>query len=1068
MEENKEYYYKAFISYRHHPQDIAVAEEIHKRIENFPIPGAIKKKYGIKRIGRVFRDKEELSSTGDLNDTIKNALENSEYLILMCSTHSVNAKWVLREVEYFLESHDRRHILTVLIDGEDPYDVIPKLICEETVRTQAEDGTFVDVKMNLEPLSCDYRIDRRRARADELPRLAAALIGCRYSELKQRQRQRQMRLMGLAGAAMAALSLYFMWSNIQIQKNYREALINQSRNLATTSDTLYHDSDRMMAAQVALAALPKEGEDKPLVVEAERALAQAVNAYYAPYSLNYQASAVMHPNYGFAFRTTPDGTYGFFRDGSYTVRSWDPQTDQFPASVTFDTAVDGIAAYGSDSCLISVRNGDQSRLMCLHVPDLTTEWEMYVAHYIDSLILLDEEGENSDIAAISGSDVVIIDGKDRSIRQRYSLSSLFPGEDTGVNAHHLALSKNGRYLAAVWGTGFGYYTDNGERFGVLIIDLETGKTRTGMPDLDCYSLSNFDVGNDGAIYGLYEKQKSDITLNYWIQDSGQMNSTGGFYTGTEHLFRYDIDDDKILWDTPFQYKGSNVTGYRAIEVRYCELEDGTPIDLAVAAAADTVCAVRTDSGKIWQKDTMVGEIVAMLPARNSAVYADVLLSPGYWAIMGVDDEMVSVLSGLPEAMSSGQAVWKGKTPDGNHRLFVVANSQIYMIRGGQGDPEWKVFDHSAQGEDYEFGGTSVKDLCAGGPYVATLSGNGVIAVFDTEKNALLWETEKNNYSDYEGLAGFSEDGRYLYVLHRKDQKRIWRFTVADGTRTEVPFVTKAVAESEEWKGRAAYRAGGYLHAFIRNGGTTYWYRKTLEEDLPERIELQGSYDMVSWEPAFTRDGSCGLFVANGELADDSDDTLSIVDFDTGTETATDILIADGMVAWDDKGEQFFAWQKGGQEILVCSRTGSVLQRIDIGESVPVGMYVRDGELLVLFRDLQISHYRLKDGAYLGTVLLGNNAHNATSVRFTEIEGGRLFIQMDYFASVFDPESFTEAAWIDQCSGYVPEKGIVLIKGKFEGMGWCPLYSTEDIVRKGEELLEGMELTEEEKSAYGIG
>ncbi len=77
MEEKKEYYYKAFISYRHHPQDIAVAEEIHKRIENFPIPGAIKKKYGVKRIGRVFRDKEELSSTGDLNDTIKNALENS-------------------------------------------------------------------------------------------------------------------------------------------------------------------------------------------------------------------------------------------------------------------------------------------------------------------------------------------------------------------------------------------------------------------------------------------------------------------------------------------------------------------------------------------------------------------------------------------------------------------------------------------------------------------------------------------------------------------------------------------------------------------------------------------------------------------------------------------------------------------------------------------------------------------------------------------------------------------------------------------------------------------------------
>lgn len=75
-----EYHYKAFISYRHAELDTKVAVEIQNRIERYIIPGSIRRELGIKSIGRVFRDKDELPSTSDLNDNIKNAITNSDSL----------------------------------------------------------------------------------------------------------------------------------------------------------------------------------------------------------------------------------------------------------------------------------------------------------------------------------------------------------------------------------------------------------------------------------------------------------------------------------------------------------------------------------------------------------------------------------------------------------------------------------------------------------------------------------------------------------------------------------------------------------------------------------------------------------------------------------------------------------------------------------------------------------------------------------------------------------------------------------------------------------------------------
>lgn len=54
-------------------------------MESLRIPRAVAGKSGKKKIERVFRDQEELPIGSDLADNIKQALAESEFLIIICS-----------------------------------------------------------------------------------------------------------------------------------------------------------------------------------------------------------------------------------------------------------------------------------------------------------------------------------------------------------------------------------------------------------------------------------------------------------------------------------------------------------------------------------------------------------------------------------------------------------------------------------------------------------------------------------------------------------------------------------------------------------------------------------------------------------------------------------------------------------------------------------------------------------------------------------------------------------------------------------------------------------------------
>ena len=205
MPEQTERSYKAFISYRHLPLDKQAAELIQKRIENYTIPKELRKDPEQKRLGFCFRDEDELPASSSLSESIYYALDHSEYLIVICTPDLPLSKWCEQEIRYFTRTHDRDHVLAVLADGTPDVSFPPLLLHEYD-----EDG---NESADCEPLAAniaspDHSIDKKAFRK-EIVRIYAALIGCPFDALWQREkRARTARLLSFAGVVLAAALVF--------------------------------------------------------------------------------------------------------------------------------------------------------------------------------------------------------------------------------------------------------------------------------------------------------------------------------------------------------------------------------------------------------------------------------------------------------------------------------------------------------------------------------------------------------------------------------------------------------------------------------------------------------------------------------------------------------------------------------------------------------------------------------------------------------------------------------------------------------------------------------------------
>ena len=100
MAQEKEYF--AFISYQR--KDEEWADRLRSRLEHYRLSSSVRKQDASlpKEIRPIFRDALELAG-GVLAKEIESALQQSKYLIVICSPNSAKSPWLNKEIKTFID-----------------------------------------------------------------------------------------------------------------------------------------------------------------------------------------------------------------------------------------------------------------------------------------------------------------------------------------------------------------------------------------------------------------------------------------------------------------------------------------------------------------------------------------------------------------------------------------------------------------------------------------------------------------------------------------------------------------------------------------------------------------------------------------------------------------------------------------------------------------------------------------------------------------------------------------------------------------------------------------------------
>lgn len=287
--ENKVYKYDAFISYRHCELDKYVAVNLHKILENYDLPKTIKNKLNIegKAFKRIFRDQEELPLSSNLEDPIIEALNDSKFLIVICSPRLKDSLWCKKEIETFKKIRGRKNILCVLVEGE-PSESFPEEVLYDEKEVKQKNGKIKKEKILVEPLAADVRGNSKtevlKKIKEEKLRLVAGMLNVDYDDLKQRHKLRKQKRIIAMSSAIACFCLFFaLYTSVMLLKiNKQKNTLREHQALSLSSKAIeYLDiDDRYDAVKASYQALTKfDGVSMPYTSDAEYALSESLGVY---------------------------------------------------------------------------------------------------------------------------------------------------------------------------------------------------------------------------------------------------------------------------------------------------------------------------------------------------------------------------------------------------------------------------------------------------------------------------------------------------------------------------------------------------------------------------------------------------------------------------------------------------------------------------------------------------------------------------------------------------------------------------------------------------------------------
>src|SRR5918993_2004015 len=205
--------YFAFLSYSH--ADKATAGWLHGALEGFRTPSSLAGRLTDngaipRRLTPIFRDRHELSASEDLGRGIREALNSSRFLIVLCSPAAAASRWVNAEIDMFKRQRPDGCVLAAIVAGEPFASEMAGRETEECLPPalrQKYDRRGRPTSHRAEPLAADLREDRDGKRLGLL-KLISGMLGVGLDELVQRETlRRQRRLAIVAAASLAGMAV---------------------------------------------------------------------------------------------------------------------------------------------------------------------------------------------------------------------------------------------------------------------------------------------------------------------------------------------------------------------------------------------------------------------------------------------------------------------------------------------------------------------------------------------------------------------------------------------------------------------------------------------------------------------------------------------------------------------------------------------------------------------------------------------------------------------------------------------------------------------------------------------
>ena len=207
--------YFAFVSYR--SSDEKWAKWLQEKIEGYRLPTTIQNENDAlpkTKLRPCFRYHTDIQPN-ELKTELRNKLEQSKFLLVICSPRSAKSQWVGAEIDTFVQLGRRDRIIPIIVEGV-PYSGDPETECYNPMLLKhfphsdniEEDREILGVNINEEGSGSAY-MKRERA----VMQVVSRMLNVSFDRIWQRQRRRIIRrtIYSVLGTILVLAALIAVW-----------------------------------------------------------------------------------------------------------------------------------------------------------------------------------------------------------------------------------------------------------------------------------------------------------------------------------------------------------------------------------------------------------------------------------------------------------------------------------------------------------------------------------------------------------------------------------------------------------------------------------------------------------------------------------------------------------------------------------------------------------------------------------------------------------------------------------------------------------------------------------------